>query len=102
MSINDRCPAAARFAWILRQARYHARRSQLEVARAARLTLAELVAAETGAYVPPLWQVLLLADALELDRHALCRLAGATPGHRKKAAAAAGVSSRVPGQQRGA
>jgi hypothetical protein len=87
------------FGWTLNCARCLAHKSELEIAGAARLRLKEYVAAEQGRYMPRLWQVLLLADALDLDRAGLCRMAGGEP-EPKKRAAAAGVSLRVPGQHR--
>src|SRR5882724_6650108 len=88
------------FAWTVNYARCLARKSQLEIAGAARLKLKEYIALEQGRYMPRLWQVLLLADALDLDRQWLCRLAAAECQLPKKQAAAAGVSLRVPGQHR--
>src|SRR5437879_5379923 len=91
---------ARAFAWTVNYARCLARKSQLEIAGTARLRLKEYVALEQGRYTPRLWQVLLLADALDLDREWLCRLAAAESQVLKKQAAAAGVSLRVPGQHR--
>ena len=88
------------FAWTVNYARSMARKSQLEIAGAARLNLKEYIALEQGRYIPRLWQVLLLADALDLDREGLCRLATAEREVPKKQAAAAGVSLQVPGQHR--
>jgi len=46
-----------------------------ELAQACRLTLNEVMALEAGILAPPLWQVLLMADFLGVDRDWLCRLA---------------------------
>jgi DNA-binding XRE family transcriptional regulator len=98
MSITNQ-PGA--FAWTVNYARGMARKSQLEIAGAARLNLKEYIALEQGRYIPRLWQVLLLADALDIDREWLCRLASTDQSQApKKQAAAAGVSLRVPGQHR--
>jgi hypothetical protein len=99
MSTNHN-PSA--FAWTVNYARCLARNSQIELARATRLTLEELVALEAGRHVPRLWQVLLLADALDLDRAGLCRCAGEATlvTTAKKQAPAAGVTARVPGNFR--
>jgi hypothetical protein len=88
------------FAWAVNYARCLAHKSQIEIARAARLTLEELVALEQGRQVLRLWQVLLLADALDLDRAGLCRCAvkATLAITAKKQAAAAGVTSGVPRQ----
>jgi hypothetical protein len=97
MSITNQSSA---FAWTVNYARSLNRKSQLEIAGAARLRLKEYIALEQGRYIPRLWQVLLLADALDLDREWLCRLATAESEMPKKRAAAAGVSLRIPGQHR--
>jgi DNA-binding XRE family transcriptional regulator len=65
MSITNQ-PGA--FAWTVNYARCMARKSQLEIAGGARLKPKEYIALEQGRYIPRLWQVLLLADALDLDR----------------------------------
>jgi hypothetical protein len=64
-----------RFAFYVRLARWLDGLSQEDLAQASRLTLNEVVAIEAGILVPPLWQVLLMADFFGLDRDWFCRLA---------------------------
>jgi hypothetical protein len=64
-----------RFAFYVRLARWLDGLSQEDLAEASRLTLNEVVAIEAGILVPPLWQVLLMADFFGLDRGWFCRLA---------------------------
>ena len=64
-----------RFAFYVRLARWLDGLSQENLAQASRLTLNEVFAIEAGILVPPLWQVLLMADFFGLDRDWFCRLA---------------------------
>jgi DNA-binding XRE family transcriptional regulator len=61
------------FAHHVRAARWREQMSQAELASRSYLSLDEILAVEDGRFVPRLWQVLLLADVLDLGRDALCR-----------------------------
>ena len=65
----------SQFAWFVSAVRLWKKKSQVEVAAAARLLLAEYIAIEASRWVPRMWQGLLLADALSVSRDWLCRLA---------------------------
>jgi hypothetical protein len=84
-----------RFAFYVRLARWLDGLSQEDLAQASRLTLNEVVALEAGILVPPLWQVLLMADFFCLNRNWFCRLAIQAGARKEKSVAKTPIQVRA-------